>query len=480
MVEIKSYSTHHIKAIIGKGDDPPWRFIGFYGHHETHNRKHSWNLIRLLYGLSVLPTIFIADFNEILSIDEYVSHKRLRPQWQIDSFSRVVKDCEMFDIGYSGYNFTWCNNFISTSFTRARLDRCLASKSWRDRFPSSKLQHLSTNTSDHLPLLLTLGPQSLSSPNHKSRFKFEGGWCLYEESKEIVQETWDKSRPDDSGIQVLESIWNTRLGLLKWKREKLGHVQNTIKAKQALLDSLQQGTITLSSKHQACVLAKDIDRLREVDEVYWCQRSRALWRVKGDRNTAYFHVLSVDRGKINQITAIEDDHGVLQRDMTKIHLVAGSFYKHLFSSQTEGNIIDFNVLPTRHLEDNSQAKLDEMFTNEEVKQCLFSMSGNKSPGPDGMPALFFQHVRDIVGSKICRMVLNALNNGVFLRKFNFTLITLIPKVEHPLSMTQFRPIALCNTVAKIIAKALALRLKKVMPDIISDTQSAFMPERLII
>ena len=32
------------------------------------------------------------------------------------------------------------------------------------------------------------------------------------------------------------------------------------------------------------------------------------------------------------------------------------------------------------------------------------------------------------------MVLNCLNNGVFLRKFNFTLIALIPKVEKPIKI----------------------------------------------
>ncbi|GAA0169727.1 hypothetical protein LIER_24144 [Lithospermum erythrorhizon] len=113
--------------------------------------------------------------------------------------------------------------------------------------------------------------------------------------------------------------------------------------------------------------------------------------------------------------------------------------------------------------------------HRQLWKMILLVIGNKAPGPDGMTALFFQHYWPIMEADICKMVLNFLNNGIFLRKFNFTLITLIPKVERPVSMAQFRPIALCNTVAKIIAKTMALRLKKVMPTIISDTQCLYAP-----
>ncbi|GAA0149453.1 hypothetical protein LIER_08617 [Lithospermum erythrorhizon] len=77
------------------------------------------------------------------------------------------------------------------------------------------------------------------------------------------------------------------------------------------------------------------------------------------------------------------------------------------------------------------------------------------------------------------MVLNFLNNGVLLHKFNFTLITLEPKIKDPITMTNFRPIALCNTLAKVIAKCLAIKLKNVLLTIISESQSAFVANRLI-
>ena len=56
---------------------------------------------------------------------------------------------------------------------------------------------------------------------------------------------------------------------------------------------------------------------------------------------------------------------------------------------------------------------------------------------------------------------------------------LIPKVKNPRSITQFRHISFCNVPYKIIAKVMVNMIKHILPHCISDSQSAFVPGRLI-
>ncbi|KAM6600830.1 hypothetical protein CsatA_020439 [Cannabis sativa] len=107
------------------------------------------------------------------------------------------------------------------------------------------------------------------------------------------------------------------------------------------------------------------------------------------------------------------------------------------------------------------------------------MHPDKSPGPDGMTPAFYQKHWSIVGADVVHFVRNFFESGNFPDSINNTHIVLIPKKKNPTQVSDMRPISLCNVLYKIASKVVANRMKNVLNNAISETQSAFVSGRLI-
>jgi hypothetical protein len=104
----------------------------------------------------------------------------------------------------------------------------------------------------------------------------------------------------------------------------------------------------------------------------------------------------------------------------------------------------------------------------------------KAPGPDGFTSDFFHHCWQMIREEVWEIIEDSRSSGQVLPALNVTFLALIPKegqISHP---TQFRPIALCNVIYKLLTKVIARRLKPILPGIISLEQSGYVEGRQIM
>ena len=118
--------------------------------------------------------------------------------------------------------------------------------------------------------------------------------------------------------------------------------------------------------------------------------------------------------------------------------------------------------------------LDRPISDDEIKEALFSVGPLKAPGLDGLHALFYQNRWPIVGRSLPVMVRDVFDGGELSHEINSIGIVLISKVDSPETLSQFRPISLCNVRYQVITKVVANRLKSIMPQLIGPLQSSFV------
>ena len=108
------------------------------------------------------------------------------------------------------------------------------------------------------------------------------------------------------------------------------------------------------------------------------------------------------------------------------------------------------------------------------------MEMGKSPGTDGLPAEFNKVLWNNVSTHLLASLNSSFSKGHLSILQRRGLITLIPKINKPQQFFKnWRPMSLLNCDYKIAAKAVATRMKRVLPDIINSDQTGFLKGRAI-
>ncbi|CAL1404087.1 unnamed protein product [Linum trigynum] len=325
--------------------------------------------------------------------------------------------------------------------------------------------------SDHCPIRLELCYRG--NRRRKTPFRVDERWLDKEECKEIVVRAWEP------GGQSSNQLAKCEQDLKEWSRDF--HRNSLQREKDILerLDILQRPPRTQERVEEEKSLIEELSKIWREEEEFWNQCSRVNWLQKGDQNNSFFHSSTIHRKHRNRILRLKDERGEWVEDEDRLKGLAQDFHKELFRAR--------DPFPFAHLLDGFHEKVtDEMnaalcapVTGEEIKKAVFSLGAKKAPGPDGFSGRFYRRFWDIIGESVCREVKEFFETATMPSGWNDTHIVMIPKVDHPELISQFRPISCCNFRYKIISKIMATRLKMWTPDLISELQTAFTSGRLI-
>jgi hypothetical protein len=230
-------------------------------------------------------------------------------------------------------------------------------------------------------------------------------------------------------------------------------------------------------------LKRKLEERHKQEEILWRQKSRVQWLNEGEKNTKFFHRSMIHRRLINRITKLDDSQGNTLLTHQEIMHELTDFYKDLLSEPNvdRTSAIEWVTqnIPTIITQEQNEALMTPI-TQAEVDQAIQELPIGKAPGPDGFTTDFFHSCWPMLREEVWQLVEESRSSGKVLPALNATFLTLIPKEERVTNPKNFRPIALCNVIYKIISKVIALRLKPILPFIISKEQSGYVEGRKIM
>jgi len=267
-----------------------------------------------------------------------------------------------------------------------------------------------------------------------------------------------------------------------WHQNHTQNLERRINNIQDRISSLdakgEEFNLLIEEVEELHSLSADLHSLSRINTSMQWQKSRLRWLKEGDANSKKFHCIMSSRRQANSIVSLTVDGATVE----SVDDIRGVVFNH-FSSCFRLVVVErpsIENLNFKMLNIGQCGDLTKPFTVEEVKQAVWDCDSYKSPGPGGINLGFIKDFWSEFQDDFMRFISKFHRNGKLSKGINNTFIALIPKVENPQRLNDFRPISMVRSLYKVLSKVLTNRLHRVMPSIISETQSAFIQGRQIL
>jgi hypothetical protein len=272
-------------------------------------------------------------------------------------------------------------------------------------------------------------------------------------------------------FMLKEKLKTLKGDLKRWNKEVFGDIEFKIGLEiESIKDfdlKAEAGTLSLedeeAQKHSLACMWK----LMRYKERQIFQRSRSRWLREGDTNTNFFHNC-VRKRRRNSIVALKvGDRWV--ESVPEVRAAIMDYFKIHFS-ESLSNRLTLDGMTFHGLAEDNVVMLSTPFSTAEIEVVVATSDRNKSPGQDEFNFSFFKRFWDLIKEEMGVMFDQFFTTATLPRSFSSYFLTIIPKVDSPLKIGDFRPISLVESLYKLVAKVLAGRLVKVMDKLISPNQ----------
>jgi hypothetical protein len=196
------------------------------------------------------------------------------------------------------------------------------------------------------------------------------------------------------------------------------------------------------------------------------------WLKEGDACTKFFHLHANHRRRKNHISSLLVDGVTLVAEADKAE-AAFKYYEDILGFELPRTAaLDFSELGLPHLD---LSELGRPITEEAVWAAIQDLPLDKAPVLDGFTGRFYRSSWSVIKADVVRafQAISVMDCRSF-HHLNEALLTLLPKVDNPESLANYRPISLIHSFGEIFAKVLANRFAPTLPHLISPNQSAFI------